>query len=140
MNSSGKPDCVVIDHNERDFHKVTADAKRIESYSGGYNEIKTNDPRAARCGHLLVPKQPQAPQPAGGTITRLRPVCGMSSTSLPVCRAPLITRMAVAASASRWCALSGIGSEPSAVSWYTGFNNSRSRSGWPCGSNPRSRP
>jgi p-methyltransferase len=35
-------DCVVIGHNERDFRKVAADARRVGQFSGAYNEIKTN--------------------------------------------------------------------------------------------------
>src|SRR5215211_2507992 len=42
MLSTRRLDCVVIGHNERDFRKVAADAKRVEAFSGAYNEIKTN--------------------------------------------------------------------------------------------------
>lgn len=51
MDSSSSPratgntrrlDCIVIGHHERDFREVAADAKRIEQFSGAYNEIKTN--------------------------------------------------------------------------------------------------
>jgi radical SAM PhpK family P-methyltransferase len=42
MLSTRTLDCIVIGHHERDFRKVAADAKRMERFSGGYNEIKTN--------------------------------------------------------------------------------------------------
>lgn len=42
MMSTRRLDCVVIGHHERDFRKVAADAKRVEQFSGAYNEIKTN--------------------------------------------------------------------------------------------------
>src|SRR5262245_35777866 len=37
-----KLDCLVVGHHERDFRKVAAEAKRVEQFSGAYNEIKTN--------------------------------------------------------------------------------------------------
>ena len=74
-----------------------------------------HDPAAARRGHPRGEEQPEATQAAGddvgavaaedracsgGTTTLLRPACGTARTSLPVCSAALITRIAVAASAS----------------------------------------
>jgi radical SAM PhpK family P-methyltransferase len=40
--STRRLDCVVIGYHERDFRQVAADARRLESFSGAYNEIKTN--------------------------------------------------------------------------------------------------
>src|SRR5690242_18772663 len=42
MMTPRKLDCIVIGHHERDFRQIAADAKRIERFSGAYNEIKTN--------------------------------------------------------------------------------------------------
>ena len=82
---------------------------------GCEREVSTIRPQPAR-GHLLGEEQPEAAQAAGddvGAVARGRrepapaapPRCcarvrGMSSTSLPVCSAALIARMAVAASAN----------------------------------------
>jgi radical SAM PhpK family P-methyltransferase len=42
MMDTRRLDCIVIGHHERDFRQVAADARRIEQFSGAYNEIKTN--------------------------------------------------------------------------------------------------
>ena len=82
----------------------------------GCDRDDEHDAPATGRGHLLGEEQSEAaqaagddvgavvagtPEPAaGGTTTLVLPVRGTSSTSLPVCSAPPIARIAVAASAS----------------------------------------